>query len=103
MSPREERPSTPRLAMSSALDLSGGRSSAMTRPGCPTYTHAGSAAGRPAGVALRQVRRAGAGRDDGAELADLPPHVEVTRFREPVQHGGHPVGEVLGPPHPRER
>ena len=33
------------------------------------------------------------------ELAELAAALEVVGARDGVQHGGHPVGEVLGLPH----
>src|SRR3712207_9250810 len=40
---------------------------------------------------------------DQVQLRELALLVELARVLEAVQHGGHPPGEVLRPPHPPQR
>src|ERR1700712_5331726 len=57
----------------------------------------------PPRVALREVGGPGDRAGQGGELTDLAAYVEGAGVGEPVQHRGHPVGEMLGLPHPSER
>ena len=56
--------------------------------------------GGPAGVGLGEVGPAVAGGDHGVELAELAGAGEVVGAGRGVQHGRHPVGEVLRLPDP---
>src|SRR3954464_4948953 len=45
----------------------------------------------------------GGGAGDHLQLGELTTQIEIRGVGEPVQHGGHPPGEVLRPPHALER
>lgn len=55
--------------------------------------------GGPAGVGLGEVGLAVAGGHHGVEFAELARPGEVIGVNRGVQHRGHPVGELLRPPH----